>query len=74
MKEDPVYLKDVGEPKSKSTILQQKALQSEIKKGKELNSISKAPKPPMANEAPSGDLPSDKLPDDLSDKQIEKNK
>ena len=28
----------------------------------------------MANEAPSSDLPSDKLPDDLSDKQIEKNK
>ena len=28
----------------------------------------------MTNEAPSSDLPSDKLPDDLSDKQIEKNK
>ena len=74
LENEAVYLNTVRRPKSKSTILQQEALQSEIKKGKELKSISKAPKPPMANEAPSSDLPSDKLPDDLSDKQIEKNK
>jgi hypothetical protein len=74
IQEEPVFLKNVKEPKSKSTIVQQEALQKEIKKGKELKSIRKAPKPPMTNEAPSSDLPSDKLPDDLSDKQIEKNK
>ena len=40
-----------------------KKLNKEIKEGKQLKSISKAPQPPISTQSPSIDLPSDNLPD-----------
>ena len=70
LKDEPVYLK----PVIKTPIAQQDALQRDIKNGKALKSISKAQQPPIPRNAPSSDLPTDKIPDELTPDQIEKNK
>jgi len=74
LKNEPVNFKNVKEPVIKTPIAQQYALQRDIKNGKALKSISKAQQPPIPRNAPSSDLPTDKIPDELTPDQIEKNK
>ena len=51
LKEDPVYLKNVKEPKSKPSLAQQEVLQSDIKKGKQLKPTPEAlPRPDLTIE------------------------
>ena len=51
LKEDPVYLKTVKEPKSKPSLAQQEVLQSDIKKGKQLKPTPEAlPRPDLTIE------------------------
>jgi len=74
IKRESALLEDIKDPKHKfwlydrdisSDRTDKRRLNKAIKEGKQLKSISHAPQPPMAIEAPSPDLPTDKLPDEM---------
>jgi hypothetical protein len=81
MERENKLLNDIRDPDNKyllydrdlsSERTDKRRLNKSIKEGKQLKSISHAPKPPIAIEAPSPDLPTEKIPNEMTDADFKK--